>query len=200
MFLIILALIAGASAGEPFWRAKDKVYSRIREREIVVSVKTEPMKKPLHRLVVAGGGQMRAPCDFAFRAAQDYEALAKQSDYIEEARYTPEKNELFVKISAYGYTQSNDMRIEAGKDGAFDAIFYEILSGRMKGFKGRFVFYPVAGQEAGALCDIGTAGEVSYEKLPLPKIFVTFGMEVMFQRMAGRLRAYAEENYRKRAR
>jgi hypothetical protein len=38
-------------------------------------------------------------------------------------------------------------------------------------------------------------GEYSYDHFPVPKFFLEFGVEVIFQKMALRLRRYVEEQY-----
>lgn len=198
MFLIILALNANSWSEEPFWRSKEKVYAKVQEREVIVAVNTEDVKAGVapRRLSIKGGGQMRTPCDFAFGAAQNYPELARESGYVEEVSYQADEGLLKLKMAAFGFRESATLKMSAGQDGEHKAIFYEIMEGRLTGFKGRFVFYPVRGRDK--QCDIGTLGEFNYRELPLPRMFVTFGLQVMFQRMAGRLRAFAEEKYRTR--
>jgi len=199
MFLIILALIAQVWGAEPFWRAKGKVYERIKSREIIVSVRTEDLKGETypHALRILGGGRIETPCDFAYEAAQKYEELAKESGYVEEVKYTPGDRRLALKMAAFSFKESCTMTIGPVAAAEPRAIEYAIVAGRMTGFVGRFEFLPVEGNAK--VCDIGTRGDFHYYELPLPKMFVTFGLEVMFQRMAGRLRAFTESNFKKRA-
>lgn len=195
MFFIILALIAKGLAEEPFWRAKEKVYERVKAREIIVSVNTKATGHADYPevLLIKGGGRIDTPCEFAYEAAQKYEELAKESGYVDEVKFTADKRELFLKMSAFGFTESCTMNIGPKASADPRAIEYLIMAGRMTGFIGRFDFLPVKGNSK--VCDIGTSGEYHYKKLPLPRMFVTFGLEVMFQRMAGRLRAFTEKNY-----
>lgn len=188
MLLLVLAILIGPSARaeEPFWRAKEKVYQRIENREVIVSVRSETAERGRHRLSIRGGGQVSAPCDEVFKSAQDYETMAKASGYVDRAQFHPETSILEARIAAYGLKSDLSMKMNASDP----VLAYEILSGPMKGLKGRFEFL-----KAGKKCDVGMDGEFSYEKFPIPEFFLRFGMEVMLQRMAGKVRAFAEERY-----
>ena len=195
MFLIFLALITGSWCEEPFWRSKEKVYARIQNREIVVSVRAAPRTAGLkNQLSITGGGQVSAPCAFVFAASKEFAALARASGYVDRAQYDPATQTLEANLTAYGYRSDIAMRLMA----ADSAIVYEVLKGPLKGMKGEFKFIP-AGPGAGASkCDVGMGGEFAYDQFPIPQLFLKFGMEVMLQRMAGRVRSYSEDLYQKK--
>lgn len=193
MFSIILALNVIASAEEPFWRAKDKVYERIQNREVIVSVKSVARNSgPKHLLAIAGGGQVNAPCAFVFEASKDYETLAKESGYIDQAKYDSSTQILDARIAAYGFKTDVGVKI-LSRD---SALIYQIVKGPVTGMKGEFQFLP---SKNPGRCDVGIVGDYSYDKFPIPELFLKFGMEFMLQRMAGRLRAYSEDLYKKKA-
>ncbi len=194
MFLIFLALITSSIAcwcEEPFWRAKEKVYSRIQNREVIVSVRAAPRTSGLkNQLSIAGGGQVEAPCAFVFEAAKDYEGFAKETGYVERAKYDSATQIMDARLSAYGYKSDIGLKLTS----ADSAMTYEVLKGPMTGMKGEFKFIPAGAKK----CDVGIGGEFAYDKFPIPQLFLRFGMEVMLQRMAGRLRSYSEQLYRKK--
>ncbi len=190
MSWLFLALIAGnlAKAELPFWRAKERVYERIQSREIIVSVKNKKASADKkNQLTISGGGQVSAPCDFVFKAAQDYEKVALASGYVERAQYKDQT--LKVTLAAYGYRSNLEIEVKAGE--ARDLNF-KILKGPMHGMAGKFDFITTSKPKR---CDVGIEGEYTYASFPVPEFFLRFGMEVMLQRMAGRIRAYAEERF-----
>ena len=186
-----------ATSGLPFWKAKEKVYARIREREIVVSVKSvaTPKAEPRrHHLTVAGGGLVEAPPAFVFARARNYEELLKTSGFVRSARFDAEKKQLDFEIGALGYTGRFRVRLDAREEGERRQILWEVLGGAMNGFHGRFDFAK-DGQDS-RQTEIGITGDFLYDRFPLARVFLEFGMEVVFQRMALRMRADVEHRYR----
>lgn len=188
MLLIILMFLGPfpARAEEPFWRAKEKVYQRIENREVIVSVSSQEAPAGGHHLVIRGGGQVNAPCGVVAKSAQNYEPMAKASGYLDDAKFNADSSILEGHIRAYGLKSKLEMKLQ----NLNPDIAYEILTGPLKGLNGRFQFL-----DAGKKCDVGMTGDFSYEKFPVPQFFLRFGMEVMLQRMAGKIRAYAEEQH-----
>lgn len=68
-------------------------------------------------------------------------------------------------------------------------IAYKLVGGPMTGFAGQIDFVKVAERK----CEVGFVGEYKYDNFPIPRLFLEFGMEVVLQRMAARLRAFTEE-------
>ena len=191
MFLIFLALITCGRTEEPFWRAKEKIYSRIQNREIVVSVKSVPRTEGLNnQLSIAGGGQVETPCSFVFETSKNFELFAQESGYVERAKFDPSTQIMEARLSAYGYKSEIALKLRSDNS----TLAYDVLKGPLKGMKGEFKFIPAGGKK----CDIGIGGQFAYDQLPIPQMFVKFGMEVMLQRMAGRLRSFCEDLYAKK--
>lgn len=193
MFLIIVALIAAVQAEEPFWRAKEKVYSKIQNREIIVSVKSETRKDgPKNQLSIKGGGQVDVPCAFAYETSKNYETFAMESGFVEKCKYDSSTQNMDATLSVFGYKSDIGVKILSEDQ----ALKYEMLKGPFKGMKGDFKFLPTGNSKK---CDIGLGGDFAYDKFPIPQMFLRFGMEVMLQRMAGRLRSYVEKEYSRRS-
>lgn len=193
MLMVILALILGplSLADRPFWQTKERVYERVQNRDIIVSVKEVPGTERKN-LRLSGGGQIHTPCAFAFTLSEDFAQVAKESGYLEDVRYDESTRVLNARISAYGYKADTEIELAAKRPDEGHSFFTMLVrKGPLSGLKGKFTFYPVGPKK----CDVGLDGDYGYEKFPLPQFFLRFGMEVMFQRMAARLRGYAEGRY-----
>lgn len=194
MLNIVLLLGALAAAAEtPFWKSKEKVYERIREGEVIVSVKSEagPKGEAAHRLRVRGGGQVRAPRDFVFKKALEFENLVKVSDYIRRAKYDAPEQKLALEMGAFGYDAKMTLKLKV--DESAKRVGYEVIDGSLTGMTGEFEFVEVGGEKT----DVGILSDYPYEKLGFPAFFAEFGFEVIFQRLAVNLRSHVENEYRK---
>jgi hypothetical protein len=171
----------------PFWKAKEKYYRRIQEeRAIIVAVHTETIPQG-ERLVMNGGGQISTPLEFAFKESLRHEILQEVSDYIQEVR--PENEQLFVRSKAFGHEATMWLKITSMPN---SSIHFEIAQGTLKGLKADIHFEKIESVKT----EIGISGSYDYVKFPIARIFAEFGIEVILQRMAIRLRSVVEEHYR----
>lgn len=196
--LLTFGSFAVAGSAPPpvaFWKAKPKVYERIQNREIIVAVdSTSADKSPRHALAVNGGGQVTAPCDFTYEKVNHYEEMARLTDYVSDPVYHPDSKTLTLHMNAYGYQADLTVAIEAKDKATPKALAFRIVKGPMKDFAGQLAFDPIKADK----CEIGITGAYRYDEFPLPKIFLEFAMEFVFQRMASRLRTHVEDAYEKR--
>lgn len=184
-----LLFLFPANAEEPFWKAKEKFYHRIQEeRAIIVGVHTKPIPKG-EELVVAGGGQISTPLDFTFKEAMNFENLKEVSDYIKEVR--PENGQLFLRTKAFGFEASMWLKVTSMPS---SSIHFEIVQGTLKGLIADLHFEKIESVKT----EIGIAGTYDYVHFPIAKIFAEFGLEVVLQRMAIRLRSLVEEHYQRK--
>ena len=184
---------------QPFWRTKERVYKKIVEgRRIVVSVQSSKMAASSdfkHHLMMVGAGHTATPLAFAYKIAKDFSHLQKMSSYVKSVSYDVVKHRLFLHTQAFNYHAKMLMRIEFRenlKDGQRKEIAYEIISGVFKGLTG-VIRLDEFGPRA---TEVSLTAEYKYDKLPIPQFFISFGLEVVLQRMAGRMRAYTEDLYR----
>ncbi len=185
MQLVAIFMLSWASGEpKPFWQAKEKIHARIVEREVIVSVKSVQKK-----LIVAGGGRVHAPVDFTYNRALEFERLPEVSDVVRSSRFDAKTKRLDLGLSAYGYSTTMRLEIEATPL----KIAYRMLTGPLKGMTGAFRFFDVPP----ARTEVGMDGELEYDELPLPRFFLTFGMEVVFQRLAVSLREHVEREFKK---
>lgn len=188
-FLAYLVL-AWAADDTPFWKAKEKIYQRIQDGEVIVSVKSADAKAPFkHRLEINGGGQARAPRDFAFNFARDYDHIARLSGYIDKAKYHPETKRIEVHVSAFAFSADLELKVNDVPDADPKRIEFDIVKGPMTGLNVRLEFAALNA----AKTEIGMRGAYDYDTFPLPKMFLEFGMEVIFQKTAVRLRSEVEK-------
>jgi hypothetical protein len=187
LFLLALASPVSADSSLPFWKAKEKIYHRIQEeRAIVVAVHTDKIKDG-ETLVFGGGGQMSTPLEFAYQQAMQFENLKSVTDYIKEIR--TENDRLFVRASAFGYDASMWLKLVPTPH---RNIHYEVVEGTLKGLQGDIHLEKIETIKT----EIGISGHYDYVRFPIPRLFAEFGMEVVLQRMAVRLRSMLEEKYR----
>lgn len=176
----------------PFWKGKEKVYKRIVEqREIIVSVKESKLEGAKKELVMQGAGHASAPQEFTYQEATKYENFPKISSYIREIKYTPEKKQLFMHSVAYGYHARMLLQLDYKSTATKKTISYKIISGVFTGMSGELGFEDVGRRKT----EISMTGLYPFEKLPVPAFFAEFGLEVILQKMASRMRAYVEEQY-----
>jgi hypothetical protein len=191
-FTCLLTFAFAAGAEQPFWKSKPKVYERIQNREVIVSVsEAAGAAQGRHVLRLSGAGQVAAPCDFVFKNAQRYEELAKTTGYVEKFQLDPGGQTMQVAIRVFGF--SSEFKVQAiVKEGATPkALEFTVLTGPMNGFTWGLAFDPVQPSK----CEVAISGEYSYETFPIPKLFLEFGLEVIFQRIAQRLRGFVEESF-----
>lgn len=193
-WLVFIAIPAWPMPAEkPFWQTKEKAIERIKNREILVVVKSAP-KDQGKLLLAQGGGRVNAPAEFTFQRAQEYDQLPRLSGFIEEAAFNKEAQELTIKVSAYGYRDKFRIKLDIRDKLDPKEVGYSVIEGTLKGFSGLFWFQPLDGKTS----EVGLEGRLEYKEIPIPKIFLEFGMEVVMQRLAGKLREYAEGQWKKK--
>lgn len=183
----LFLLLCQAKGETPFWKAKEKIHRRIQEeRAIVVAVHTDAIAGG-ERLIFGGGGQISTPVEFAFRQAMNFENLKQVSDYIKEVRN--ENGLLFLRTKAFGFEAKMWLKVISTPN---SDIHFEIMHGTLKGLNGDLHLEKIES----AKTEIGISGRYDYVHFPIAKIFAEFGIEVVLQRMAIRLRGWIEDQYR----
>lgn len=184
----------------PVWK-KLKFYERVENGEVIVSVSTIEKALGLQkkwRLQLQGGGQLRVPRDFVFATAQKYENLARVSDYVKKIEYDPAAQLLTMDIEAFGYSAHQVVHVVADVNPQPSSeiwkLRYKIVVGPMAGMHGEVRFYNVKPK----ISDVGITGELDYDQFPIPRMFLTFGMETMLKFMAVKLRSFVASEYRPR--
>ncbi len=193
----LLTFCSVQANGEPFWKTKEKVYERVQNGEVIVGVHGEFASKqtPRNTLTVNGGGQLAAPRDFVFAAAQKYAELMRTSDYIRRANYDARTHRLDLDLQMLGYSSHIQVELNAMSAPEPQRIEYKIVAGPLAGFHGFLTFARISTDLLQRRCEVGIWGEYKYDVFPIPKVFLEFGMEVVFKRLAERLRSHVESEY-----
>lgn len=180
---------------EPFWRKKEKIWRRLREeREIVVSVKTRPtlilgFKEELY---MQGAGIVEAPVDFTFKTAQRFEEYPKISSFVKSAHYAPDTRILTMHTSAFNYDAHLKMELLfLSPTPAKREIRFRVIEGVFRGLTGVVGFDELTTKRT----EIAMTNQFAFSKLPMPRFFVEFGLEVALKMMAGKMRGFVEKAY-----
>lgn len=170
------------------------------------------------QLRMSGAGQMKAPGAFAFARIREFHRLQEVSPYVLESKFEEKRGRLFLHLLAFSYHARMLMEISfqekshpesgAGKDVLATKsrqIFFHILEGTLRGMKG-----VVAVQDQDQLATSGPhlarkgsefESELSlmafydYSTLPIPRLFVEFGLEVILKQIAQKMRTMVETLY-----
>ena len=190
VWMIFLSVAMASSP--PFWKAKDKVYERVKEGEIIVAVKAEEATSTQKRLTIAGGGQVAAPRDHVLRLARDYNQVARLSGFVEKSVYHSDTGVMDLHLSIFGHHADVKVAVESPASAEPPRLTFRILEGPMQGLRGQLDFVALGPSKT----EVGIEGEYAYTRFPLPRFFLEFGLEVAFQKMAARLRQKVESSYR----
>lgn len=179
----------------PFWKAKEKIYAKIRdEKAIVVSVKAEhenaDPKKP-HIMIMSGGGMISTPQNFAYERSLDFSNLKKVSSHVRRADYNAKDQTLDLHTEAFNYHAHMKLKVDRVENNSEKAILFKVIQGHFLGMEGKVSFNEVSALRS----EIGFAAGYRYDKLPFPKFFVEFGLEVVIQKIAALLRTNIENQY-----
>jgi hypothetical protein len=195
--VIFLSSVSAPAAEAPFWKSKEKAYERIKNGEILVAVKSGDVKEPglaKNLLIIQGGGRVGAPADFVYKKALEFDRLGKVSGYIKSAKFNPAAQTLDLVVGAFGFEGKMRMLMKMKPEADPRQIEFLVQSGSMQGLSGTFTFENIGPQKT----EVGIDSRFRYDEFPAPRVFLEFGLEVVFQRMAARLRAYVEEEFNKR--
>jgi hypothetical protein len=186
----LLAARLGA-AEAPFWKSKEKVYARIRSGEVIVSVKEDTPSGSKHRLVMSGGGWVAAPLAFVRDYSSDYAKVAKACPFVTQAKWSAATKRLSVQISAFGHGAHLVLSVEKLK--GEEGHGFTIVEGPMHGLEMKISFVQADVKHTEA----ALSGSYDYERFPIPRLFLEFGMEVILRRTAWRLRHQVETEFRR---
>ena len=187
------AQLADPAQALPFWRTKPKVYERIQNREVIVSVTTSDSdsKSRPHLLHVHGGGQTVATCEFTYAQSLQPQNLTLATSYVTASTYDEKTHHAQLTLAAFSHEAHLEVELEPLPEPEPRRLRFKILSGPLTGFSGEMIFTEIKAQH----CEVGISGQYLYDRFPLPKFFIEFGLEVVLQRMASRLRAFVEDRY-----
>jgi len=179
---------------EPFWRKKQKVYQNmVDQRAIVVSVteRASPMP-PRQSLFIQGAGIIDTPVAFAFDQARRFENFPQMSSYIKSVQWQSKSGILFVHMEAFGYGARLRFYVDVKDKKKPPEIRFLVFEGVFLGMSGVIRIEDVERRRA----QISMTAQYQFDKLPIPKFFVEFGIEVALRIMATKMRTYIEQRWR----
>lgn len=211
VFLFVFSTFALSSQSEkvqwpedfhnPFWRKKIEVQKRMQNEDlIVVSAKTEKIRNDpkLYEMRVVAGGDVDVPQDFAFEQISNYEDLKKADNHFVEVHYNKDQKKVEIGIEALGYRADMVIRVfeveRKTPQGKSREIHWLCVEKQFKGMKGVFQVLEIGRQKS----EISMTAEYSAEKLPLPKVLMGFGLEVIGRQVANQLKRYIVQKYHER--
>lgn len=196
ILLSFLPILPFAAEEKPFWKSKPEVYrSLVDDHEIVVSVThTKPSKKgEPYSFTYKGAQIVSAPLLFCQKKMLQYEKLPEISSYIRETRWDAGKKELYFHGEAYGFHAQMWLKIETViAENSFE-MHFEVLRGNLVGMKGLIRLEDFKRQKI----EMSLAGKQSAQNLGMPAILLDFGLEIVLQQVAKKIRNYLEGEYKK---
>jgi len=130
---------------------------------------------------------------FSFNSRKKYDQLPRASEYIKAASFDASKQQVTMDTAAYGYKAHFIVEVHPVHDVEPWRLDYKIVSGPFEGMTGAVTFAELGPKKM----EIGLTGEAHYSELPVPRFFLTFGLEVILQKLAARLRGFAADEYGK---
>ncbi len=182
----------------PFWREKTEVQKRINDEDLVVvsSKVTEVEDSKKFLLQIVAGGAMNVPLENVYEEMTNYDKLKDIDKHFEQSKYDPTKKVLFIKVSAMGYYADMHLKLNEVTFSSKDRkqVHWECIEGQFKGMRGVI--------EAKALdskkTEISMTAKYEAEKIPLPKVLMGFGLEVLGRQVAIKMRDYIKDQYNNR--
>jgi hypothetical protein len=209
MRFLFFYLILGVAWGQdipkdfhkPFWKTKPEVQKKILEEDlIVVSANTTAVqeKPKLYLMKIVSGGIVKAPLDFTFQTITDYSKLKKVDDHFKESTYDKDKKTVFLHMVALGYHAYMHLKINEvevpGSSGKIKRVEWECIKGQFVGMKGVTQAEEIERQKT----EISMTAEYRSDTLPLPKVLMGLGLEIVGRQVATQMRQYILDEYKKK--
>jgi hypothetical protein len=175
-----------ADDSQNFWEKKpDSLDELIQNRKIPVSVKATSENDKKHHLHMQGIGEVNAPYEYTKKWTMHFEHLKRVSDFAREVKWNPITRTLFFHTEAFGYHARMHLKVDK-------ELNFEVVRGVFTGMKGQIKVHKRV--FAKSLVSIST--HYDYSQWNIPKLFLEFGLEVVLQKFAERLRSLIEKDFK----
>lgn len=162
------------------------------KQKIVVSASTDKDSEGMYELKVVAGGVSRTPYAFTKKQIQDYEALPQADSHFKSAQLDPKTQILKLHIATMGYHARMSLKLRTiEKDNNFQ-IHWESVEGHFVGMKGVVELVELERQKT----EISMTAKYRASKLPLPRVLMGAGLEVVGRLSAYKLRSFIQHKYR----
>lgn len=186
----------------PFWKSKPDVQKKmLKDDLIVVSAETKQIQdKPvLHLMKVVAGGISNTPFDFTYSIITDYGKLKDVDSHFKESKYDKEKKTLYLHMEALGYHARMHLKlseveipVKGSSQNRIKQIHWECYKGTFQGMKGLFQIEEIERQKT----EISMTADYRSETLPLPKVLMGLGLEIVGRQVAQKMRQYIVDQYK----
>lgn len=177
---------------------KPKIQERLREREILVSVRTESgrLDPKADRLLMSGVGWVKQAPELVFETAKKFEVLPSVSDHFREVKFDKKSNRLFIISQALGYQAR--MLFQLRLDETNRSIHFRVIDGHFLGLRGEISMRAAQDSKNRPSPDktemtVLMAHEA--RELPVPKILIGFALEIVAKNVAQKMRRYLETSH-----
>ncbi len=189
--------ITGKNLAKPFWLTKPSVFKRVKnDRLIPVMVAVEPLVKKGNkkRLKMVAGAWINVPLKETFNFASKFNNYKRLSKYVKEIKVYEKDKLLYSNTSAYKYFAEFLIQTYVKKpENSKAQIQWLIVGGLFEGMVVVFDFKDVGHRKT----QIAMSAYYEFSKLPLAKIFIEFGLEVIMQKAGAQLRSLVEADFNK---
>ncbi|NQZ01067.1 MAG: hypothetical protein HRT45_10425 [Bdellovibrionales bacterium] len=176
----------------PRWRLIQRYRQAMREKKkiwVVAKTRDSDAENYKEELYVASAGMAKASVGQAYLVLKDFSGWTSLSDYVLEAEFDEEKSVLFLHLNAYGYYAKMHMDVVFGGSDQYRDLYMKVVRGH---FLGMTVGFRIQKDAKSRKSEILMTALHPFEKLPLPRFFMEFGLEVVFQQLGQRLRSRME--------
>ena len=185
-----LSIAFAQDAQPPFWK-KPEVYRRIEnDRYIAVSAKTEK-KAEVYEMRVVTAGHIAAPAPSVYEELMKFENYPQVTSHFKSVRYDTEKKQLFLHGEAVGFHAQMLFQLDIRGDAQDRTIAWRVIHGTFEGMKGEILLKSVSPPKT----EISMWGEFQSVTLPLPRLLMGVGLEIVAHRVAGLMRTHLEKKH-----
>lgn len=174
----------------PFWKAKPKVYERVKQGEIIVSAKlTEKEDKKYLKLISAG--HIKASKDFTWQEILKFEQYNQIADNFRNIRHEADKKKVYLEMGAMGYYAKLWIDYSTTQTAAKNSLEWKVVKGGFKGLSGDLSVEAFDENVA----EISIHGDMLAEVIPIPNALLKIGLEFVGKIMAKKMRQFIENKY-----
>ena len=173
---------------KPFW--DNKYYKFDHSNFPKVSVKSHKQKID-HRLYMNGIVTVNVPARFIWKISKDLETFKGISEHIISVEHNHRFNFAVFKLSAYGYFTNESVKVKYVEKGGNYYVNFSVFEGFFKGANAQLKIAKKTRRNT----DVSLQVTYDYKEWPMPKLFIEFGIEVVLQKIASKIKTFLQKEY-----
>lgn len=173
----------------PVWRKTKKYRKSMAEEDkiwVVAKTRDSAGSGLKQELAIAGAGMTTASKARAFSVLKNFGSWAELGEYIHRSEYDSKRQKLYLHLKALGYYAKMFLDVRLHDSEEFSDLYMKVTRGH---FLGMVVAFRVLKDAKSRKSEILMTAVHPFETLPLPKSFIEFGLEFVFQHIAQKLRS-----------